>query len=140
MIRPVSRIKPGLVHIRAFAVSSSANIPVSSPGIAVRRTASLPLAYDRATQYSRDVDDRTREAAAYWVPRSSRGTTMKPLDPLRLLLHILDAGEDDALGALPGVAEIEFILGEEHRIAVDVVGNAGAVGGNESIQFLAVVG
>src|ERR1700728_2011368 len=25
----------------------------SSPGIAVRRTASLPLAYDRATQYSR---------------------------------------------------------------------------------------
>jgi hypothetical protein len=28
---------------------------LSSPGIAVRRTASLPLAYDRATQYSRDA-------------------------------------------------------------------------------------
>jgi hypothetical protein len=27
---------------------------MSSPGIAVRRTASLPLAYDRANQYSRD--------------------------------------------------------------------------------------
>jgi hypothetical protein len=25
---------------------------MSSPGIAVRRTASLPLAYDRATQYA----------------------------------------------------------------------------------------
>src|SRR5580692_1209989 len=57
----------------------------------------------------------------------------------RLLLHILDAGEDDALGAFPGVAEIEFILGEEHRIAVDVVGDAGTVGGDESIQFLAVI-
>jgi hypothetical protein len=27
-------------------------VPLSSPGIAVRRTASLPLAYDRATQYA----------------------------------------------------------------------------------------
>jgi hypothetical protein len=30
---------------------------LSSPGIAVRRTASLPLAYDRATQYSRGAGD-----------------------------------------------------------------------------------
>ena len=73
MIRSVSRIKPGLVHIRAFAGSGSANIPVSSPGIAVRRTASLPLAYDRATQYSRDVDDRTEK------PRRT-GPPVKPGD------------------------------------------------------------
>jgi hypothetical protein len=34
---------------------------LSSPDIAVRRTASLPLAYDRAIQYSRDVSDRTEK-------------------------------------------------------------------------------
>jgi hypothetical protein len=47
----------------------------SSPGIDVRRTASLPLAYDRAIQYSRDGSALSREAAAYWVARSSRAMT-----------------------------------------------------------------
>jgi hypothetical protein len=59
---------------------------------------------------------------------------------LRLLLHILDAGECDALGPFAGVAEVKFILGQKHRIAVDVVGDAGAVGGNERVELLAVVG
>src|SRR5258707_10532560 len=58
----------------------------------------------------------------------------------RLLLHILDTGECDALGALAGIAEIEFILGQEHRIAVDIVGDAGAVGGDERVELLAIVG
>jgi hypothetical protein len=30
------------------------------PGIAVRRTASLPFAYDRVIQYSRDGSDKLR--------------------------------------------------------------------------------
>jgi len=46
----------------------------------------------------------------------------------------------DTLGAFPGVAEIKFILGEEYRVAIDVVGNAGAVGGDEGVEFLTVVG
>src|ERR1700682_6418062 len=58
----------------------------------------------------------------------------------RLLFHILDAGKIDALGAFLGVAEIEFILGQEHRIAIDVVGDAGTVGGDEGVEFLAVIG
>src|SRR5664279_2402552 len=58
--------------------------------------------------------------------------------PLRLLLHVLDAGEDDAFGTFLGVAEIEFVLGQEHRIAVDVVGDAGAIGGDEGLELLAV--
>jgi hypothetical protein len=38
------------------------NPHLSSPGIAVRRTASLPLAYDRAIQYSETpvIDDERR--------------------------------------------------------------------------------
>src|SRR3984957_16745509 len=44
----------------------------------------------------------------------------------RLLLHVLDAGKIDALGAFPGVAEIEFVLGEKHRIAVVEVAPTGA--------------
>src|ERR1700729_3989736 len=47
---------------------------------------------------------------------------------LRLLLHILDTGERNALGAFLGIAQIEFVPGQEHRIAVDVVGDAGTVG------------
>src|SRR5258708_20084279 len=58
----------------------------------------------------------------------------------RLLLHILDAGKGNALSALPDIAEIEFILGQKHRIAIDVVGDAGAVGGDECLEFLAIVG
>ena len=58
----------------------------------------------------------------------------------RLLLHVLDAGKHDPLGAFPGVAEIEFVLGQEHRIAIDVVGDAGVVGGDERLELLAVVG
>src|SRR3954452_10294253 len=60
--------------------------------------------------------------------------------PSRLLLHVLDAGENDAFGALLGIAEIDLVSGEEHRIAVDVVGNAGAVGGDERLELLAIVG
>jgi hypothetical protein len=41
---------------------------VSSPGIAVRRTASLPLAYDRAIQYQETLKING-EAAAYWITR-----------------------------------------------------------------------
>src|SRR6202022_3010797 len=63
----------------------------------------------------------------------------EPLTPPRLLLHVLDTGERDALGPFLGVAEIEFILGEKHRIAVDVVGDAGAVGGDEGVELLAVI-
>src|SRR5262249_6459538 len=94
-----------------------------------------------------------REAAAYWVPRSrlrqgfggqaSRGTTavvVASRATLRLLLHVLDVGEDDALGAFPGVAEIELVLGHEHGVAVDVVGDAGAVGGDEGLQLFLVLG
>src|SRR6202035_4727512 len=64
----------------------------------------------------------------------------RPRPSSRLLLHVLDAGKIDALGAFPGVAEIEFVLGEKHRIAVDVVGDAGAVGRYEGLELRAVVG
>src|SRR3981081_4288823 len=85
-----------------------------------------------------------REAAAYWVPRLRGGTTsggsrLQRRAPSHLL-HVLDAGEGDAFGALAGVAEIELVLGQEHRIAVDIVGDAGAVCGDESFELLAVVG
>src|SRR3984893_9095836 len=84
-----------------------------------------------------------RDGAAYWVPRLGGRRRSGPKAAQRrsrLLLHILDAGKDDALGALTGVAEIELVLGQKHRIAVDVVGDAGAVGGDESIELLAIVG
>jgi len=42
---------------------------LSSPGLAVRRTASLPLAYDRATQYSRDADDKPRSRGVLDTPQ-----------------------------------------------------------------------
>src|SRR5450432_801276 len=38
-----------------------------------RRTASLPLAYDRATQYP-EAFEIDRGAAAYWIARSSRAS------------------------------------------------------------------
>jgi hypothetical protein len=41
---------------------------LSSPGIAVRRTASLPLAYDRAIQYAA-ASRFTTSAAGYWITR-----------------------------------------------------------------------
>src|SRR3954453_22687000 len=58
----------------------------------------------------------------------------------RLLLYVLDAGEIDPLGALARVAEVEFVLGQKHRIAIDIIGDPRAVGGYERIQFLVVVG
>src|SRR5581483_11721430 len=54
-------------------------------------------------------------------------------------LYVLDVGEDDALGALLGVAEIKFVLGHEYRVTVDVIGNARSVSGDECIELLAVV-
>src|SRR5882757_7353666 len=82
----------------------------------------------RAIWYSRDSSNR-------WIgrgvlgPPPARGTATACT--LRLLLHVLDVGEGDAPGTLAGVAEIELVLGHEHRIAVDVVGDAGIVGGDE---------
>src|SRR5258708_21353918 len=67
------------------------------------------------------------------------GATVAP-PASRLLLHILDAGKGDAFGAFADVAEIKFVLGQKHRIAIDVVGDAGAIGGDEGLEFPAVVG
>src|SRR5258708_7570083 len=89
----------------------------SSPGIAVRRTASLPLAYDRATQYSAASVIESKGRGVLGLPLS-RGTTPERRHELRgsrLLLHVLDAGKDDALGAFADIAEIEFVLGQKHR-------------------------
>ena len=58
----------------------------------------------------------------------------------RLLLHVLDAREHDALGAFAGVVEIELVLGQKYRIAIDIVGDAGAIGRDERVELLAVVG
>jgi hypothetical protein len=41
---------------------------LSSPGIAVRRTASLPLAYDRAAQYT-VTSVVLRKPLEYWITR-----------------------------------------------------------------------
>src|SRR6202163_2256252 len=71
-------------------------------------------------------------------PRSSRGRQVVGISS-HLFLHILDARKRNALGALFGIAEIEFVLRQKHRIAVDVVGDAGAVGGDERLDLLAVV-
>src|SRR6267142_3802704 len=82
------------------------------------------------------------KAAAYWVPRF-RGGRQRGRSGSRasgLLLHVLDAGKADPLGALAGIAEIELVLGHEDRIAINVVGDAGIVGGNERFELLAVVG
>src|SRR5512132_3030636 len=80
------------------------------------------------------------EAAAYWVPRLRGGRRGGRNDALRLPLHVLDVGEGDPLGPFAGIAEVKLVLGHEHRIAVDVIGDAGAVGGDEGLQLLAVVG
>jgi hypothetical protein len=45
------------------------HLPSSSPGIAVRRTASLPLAYDRAIQCSRDGDKESRGRGVLDTPQ-----------------------------------------------------------------------
>jgi hypothetical protein len=51
-----------------MGVSSGSQPPPSSPGIAVRRTASLSLAYDRAIQYAAVVAMMER-SLEYWMPR-----------------------------------------------------------------------
>src|SRR6185312_69833 len=56
------------------------------------------------------------------------------------LLHILDVGESDPLGALLGVTEIELVARHEDRVAIDVVGDAGPVGHDEGVQLLPVGG
>jgi cytochrome c oxidase subunit 2 len=67
-----------------------------------------------------------REASAYWIPRlrggRQRGCGAGSRAALRLLLHVLDVGEGDPLGPLAGIAEIELVLGHEHRVTIDVVG------------------
>ena len=85
---------------------------------------------DRATQYSRAVVIERRSCGV--LGPAFAGTThfigVAQCPASHLLLHILDAGKGDAFCAFADIAEIEFILGEEHRIAVDVVGDAGTVG------------
>src|SRR5882757_3551805 len=114
MIRSMSGIKLDLVHIRAFVAEGSA-ISVFITGVIIT---GVIARLDRATQYSAPsvIEPRSRGVVG---PPPSRGTITGVAPPSRLLLHILDAGKDDALGAFAGVAEIEFIFGEEHRIAVD---------------------
>ena len=46
----------------------------SSPGLAARRTASLPLAYDQATQYSKDATDQPLGRGVLDPPLSRRMT------------------------------------------------------------------
>src|SRR5438445_6842860 len=70
---------------------------------------------------------------------SRRMTAVNAGGTLPLLLDVLDVGELDTLGALPGVAEIELVPGQIHGIAVDVVGDARCVGGEERVELLAVV-
>jgi hypothetical protein len=48
---------------------------LSSPGIAVQRTASLPLAYAGRPSIP-ETFETDREAAAYWIARSSRAMTV----------------------------------------------------------------
>jgi hypothetical protein len=78
--------------------------------------------------------DRTLESDPVNMMRAASG--IKPgcvhipasTSRLRLLLHVLDTGKSDALGAFFGVAEIELVPGHEHGIAVDVIRDAGIVG------------
>src|SRR6516164_6692720 len=78
---------------------------------------------------------RERPRQALLVFTSSRSPA--PLSPL---LDVLDACKFDPLGTLPGVAEIELVPGEVHGIAIDVVGDAGGVGGYKCVELLAVLG
>src|SRR5579859_3011138 len=71
---------------------------------------------------------------------SMRGASDLTRSRSRPLLHVLDVREGDALGALLGIAEIELVPGHEDGIAVDVVGDAGAVGRDEGFQLLVVAG
>src|SRR5258705_4830780 len=85
MMRTRAGIKSARLHFLAFI----AERPPSSPGLTGR--SSIP-----------ETVLVNREAAAYWVPRSSRGTTRgagTTYGRLRSLLHVLDAGELNALGA-----------------------------------------
>src|SRR6266404_3362318 len=89
---------------------------------------------DRTIQYSRDSSDLRRSRGVLGPPLSRRTTEGSGATaPLSLLLHVLDAGKIDALGAFAGIAEIELVLRHEHRIAVDVVGDARTVGRDEGL-------
>src|SRR3954451_23669362 len=59
--------------------------------------------------------------AKSYALRCVRGTQISTF-----LLHILDAGKHDAFGTLFGIAEIELVLRQKYRVAVDIVGDAGA--------------
>ncbi len=73
----LAQVKTGC---RKFSDSTVKELaPASSPGIVVRRTASLPLADDRAIQYSRMVAS-IRDFAASWMPRLKRGMTVEERD------------------------------------------------------------
>jgi hypothetical protein len=98
-------------------------------GGGVRRVtrAAVIARLDRAIQYSRGAGDQSKGRGVLGPPVKP-GDDKFVGDASRLFLHVLDAGERDAFGAFADIAEIEFILGEEHRIAVDVVGDAGTIG------------
>src|ERR1039457_4668416 len=73
---------------------------------------------------SQSVSDRTEKQRRTGSPlsRGRRIHRRSAAPSSRLLLHVLDAGKRDAFGAFADVAEIEFVLGQKHRIAIDVVG------------------
>src|ERR1700760_2267837 len=85
----------------------------------------------KATRPENAARRRLHQAGVRSQPRVQR---------LRSLLHVLDGRERDAFGALLCVAEIELVLGHEHGVAIDVVGDPGTVGGDEGLELLPVVG
>jgi hypothetical protein len=131
MMRTAAGIKPGFVHIRAF---SPARHPPRKRGI------QYAAAYRSIISVSGILGRPVKPADDTGIVAELSAINRRSVPASRLLLHILDAGECDALGALAGIAEIEFILGQEHRIAVDIVGDAGTIGGDEDVELLAVVG
>src|ERR1700741_1830630 len=82
----------------------------------------------------------SRQGIQELAESSLPGSVSKVTEGSGLLLHVLDVGEGDALGPLPGIAEIEFIPGHEDGIAIDVVGDAASVGRDERFELLPVVG
>src|ERR1700684_4458905 len=78
--RPMPRLEPVMTAtcpvrskgVDFMDVSSGSQPTLSSPGIAVRRTASLSLAYDLAIQYAAAVAVLGR-SLEYWMPRFRGG-------------------------------------------------------------------
>src|SRR5437879_6983822 len=132
----LAEAKADFVHFPACMADRSAIRAVS-----LGQSLSCRRPRRRAIQYSRDGSDLWRSRGVLGPPLSRRTTAeVGATAPLRLLLHVLDVGKIDPLGPFAGVAEIELVFGHEHRVAIDVIGDAGAVGGDEGLQLLAVVG